>query len=117
VFFSNTAQAGNPANRFSDNPNSPEGRSKPMNNDTLKAGALGLYALTILSLLVNLPGGGILRTIVLIVLLAHIVEIIVFQKQIRLYQGPLVDSIGLTLLFGFMHWKPLADKAKRESGN
>ena len=85
-----------------------------MNNDTLKAGALGLYALTILSLLVSLPGGRILQTIVLIVLLAHVIEIIIFQKQIRLYQGSLTDSIGLTLLFGFLHWKPLADKAVRE---
>lgn len=88
-----------------------------MNNDTLKAGMLGLYALTILSLLVDLPGGGTLQTIILVVLLAHVGEIIFCQKQIRLHQGPLVDSIGLTLLFGFVHWKPLADKAKRESGN
>mgnify|MGYP003471276170 FL=1 len=86
-----------------------------MNNNNLKAGMLALYALTILSMLIAIPGGAILQKIVLIVLIAHVLEIAVCQKQIRLYQGPLMDSIGLTLLFGFVHWKPLADKAARDS--
>jgi hypothetical protein len=86
-----------------------------MNYNNLKAGMLALYALTILSMLVAIPGGAILQKIILIVLIAHVAEIAFCQKQIRLHQGPLMDSIGLTLLFGFVHWKPLADKAARES--
>lgn len=82
-----------------------------MNNTNLKAGMLALYALTILSLLVHIPGGALLRTIVLIVLVAHVIEVLAFQKHLRLHKGPLVDSIALTLLFGFVHWKPLADQA------
>jgi hypothetical protein len=36
---------------------------------------------------------------------------------VRLYKGPLAVSIILTLLFGFLHWKPLADaRARAETG-
>ena len=42
-------------------------------------------------------------------------EVVFCQKHIRLYQGPLVDSIALTMAFGFVHWKPLADKAARDA--
>jgi hypothetical protein len=82
-------------------------------NNNIKAGMLALYAITILSLIITIPGGALLQKIMLIMLLAHVAEVVVCQKQIRLHQGPLVDSIALTLLFGFVHWKPLADKAAR----
>jgi len=85
-----------------------------MNNTNLKAGMLALYALTFLSLLVHIPGGSMLQTIIAVILVAHVGEVLAFQKQIRLHNGPLIDSIGLTLLFGFVHWKPLADKAARD---
>jgi hypothetical protein len=117
-FFGNTAQVDCPEAVRQDAPfhndQSPKGRSNPMNNTNAKAGTLALYAITFLSLLVNIPGGGILQTLVAIILIAHVVEVLAFQKQIRLHQGPLIDSIGLTLLFGFIHWKPLADKAARD---
>jgi len=29
------------------------------------------------------------------------------------YPGPFAVSAGLTLLFGILHWKPLADRAAR----
>jgi len=86
-----------------------------MNNTNLKAGMLALYALTFVSLLIHIPGGSVLQTIIAIVLVAHVVEVLACQKQIRLYNGPMIDSIGLTLLFGFVHWKPLADKAARDA--
>ncbi|MBF7730480.1 hypothetical protein [Pseudomonas sp. N040] len=84
-----------------------------MNN--AKVVMLALYAITILSLLVAIPGGSVLQTISLVIVVAHVGEVLACQKQIRLYQGPLVDSIALTLLFGFAHWKPMADKAARET--
>lgn len=84
-------------------------------NTNAKTGMLVLYAITFLSLLVHIPGGSMLQTLVAIVLVAHVIEVLACQKQIRLYQGPLVDSIALTLVFGFVHWKPLADKAIRDA--
>ncbi len=84
-------------------------------NNNLKVGMLALYGITILSLVVAIPGGALLQKLMLIILIAHVGEVLFCQKQIRLHQGPLVDSIGLTLLFGFVHWKPLADKAARET--
>ena len=35
-------------------------------------------------------------------------------KHVRLYRGPLAASVVLTLLFGLLHWKPLADQAARD---
>ena len=84
-------------------------------NNNAKIGTLALYGITLLSLLVNIPGGAALQMLVFIILGAHVLEVLFCQKQIRLYQGPLVDSIALTMVFGFMHWKPLADKAARDA--
>ena len=30
-------------------------------------------------------------------------------RHVRRYRGPLALSVLLTLLFGLLHWKPLAD--------
>ena len=35
-------------------------------------------------------------------------------KHVRLYRGPLAASVVLTLLFGLLHWKPMADQAARD---
>jgi hypothetical protein len=38
-------------------------------------------------------------------------------RHVRLYKGPVAVSILLTLLFGLLHWKPLADaRARAEPG-
>jgi hypothetical protein len=34
-------------------------------------------------------------------------------RHVRLYKGSLAVSIILTLLFGLLHWKPLADARAR----
>ena len=47
----------------------------------------------------------------LILLAIHLAELIWKFKQVRLYKGPLAFSVLLTLLFGLLHWKPLADAA------
>jgi hypothetical protein len=39
----------------------------------------------------------------------HTIEVFVVFKLLRLYRGPLGVSVLLTLLFGVLHWKPLAD--------
>lgn len=51
-----------------------------------------------------------MRIAALVLLAAHALEILVALKSIKRYPGPLIDSLALTLLFGFLHWKPLARK-------
>ena len=39
----------------------------------------------------------------------HALELVFMFRHVRLYRGPLWKSVVLTLLFGVLHWKPLAD--------
>lgn len=48
------------------------------------------------------------QLIAVLLLAAHAVELLVAFKHIKRHPGPLVDSIALTLLFGVLHWLPLA---------
>ena len=48
----------------------------------------------------------------LILLAIHLAELFWMFKHVRLYKGPLAVSVLLTLLFGLLHWKPLADAAR-----
>ena len=48
----------------------------------------------------------------LILLAIHVAELVFVFKHVRLYTGPLAVSVLLTLLFGLLHWKPLADAAR-----
>ena len=48
----------------------------------------------------------------LILLAIHVAELLFVFKHVRLYTGPLAVSVLLTLLFGLLHWKPLADAAR-----
>ena len=74
-----------------------------------KATALSLYVLAAFSAVVTLPVAITkpLFYVVVILIAAHLLELLVAFKYIRRYSGPLVDSIALTLLFGFLHWAPL----------
>jgi len=47
----------------------------------------------------------------LILLAIHVAELLFVFKHVRSYKGPLAVSMLLTLLFGLLHWKPLADAA------
>jgi len=48
----------------------------------------------------------------LILLAIHLAELLWAFKHVRLYKGALAVSVLLTLLFGLLHWKPLADAAR-----
>ena len=48
----------------------------------------------------------------LILLAIHVTELVFVFKHVRAYKGPLAVSVLLTLLFGLLHWKPLADATK-----
>jgi hypothetical protein len=77
----------------------------------LKAGLLAMYAMALAGMAGLLPSGlaSTLQNIALVTLTIHVLECVAMFKHIRLYRGPLAISLLLTLLFGLLHWKPLAD--------
>jgi len=48
-----------------------------------------------------------------VLLAVHALEVVFCFRKVSLHKGPLLDSVLLTLLFGFLHWKPLADAARQ----
>jgi len=81
----------------------------------LKGSCLAVYLLALVGLFIDLPStiATPVRYGALILLGAHMVEILVAFKSIKLYRGPLFVSIALTVLFGFLHWMPLARENAR----
>lgn len=77
-------------------------------NTLLKSGCIAIYLLATAAAFVAMPFGTALQYLALILLGAHALEVPVALKSIRRYPGPLIDSIALTLLFGFLHWIPLS---------
>ena len=85
-----------------------------MLNSIFKATILVVYLLGIASHLVAFPGqaGPIVQTVSLALLLIHALECLLAYRYIKLYSGPLLVSLLLSLLFGLLHWMPLARKAR-----
>lgn len=79
-------------------------------NTLLKGCCLVIYAMALVAAFVQLPGETptSIQYAALILLVAHVLEVFVAFKSVRLYKGLLVVSIMLTVLFGFLHWIPLA---------
>jgi nicotinamide riboside transporter PnuC len=67
----------------------------------------------------GLLGAELTRTtqnLALALLVIHALELVVMFKHVRLYRGSLLMSMVLTMLFGVLHWRPLArDAAKNAS--
>ena len=76
-----------------------------------KMGCLALYGLGLAGWAGWLPPTWALAfgRIAVALLLIHALELLFVMRHVRRYPGPLAASIGLTLLFGLLHWKPLAD--------
>lgn len=78
---------------------------------------LAVYGLALVSYATPLPLSadaiGWLRIVALVLLAAHLLEVVLCFRKVALHKGPLFDSVLLTLLFGFLHWKPLADAARQ----
>jgi hypothetical protein len=53
-----------------------------------------------------------IQTFSLAILGAHAIEVLIGFKYVRLYQGKLAVSVLLTLLFGILHLRPLAQQAR-----
>ena len=76
---------------------------------------LAAYALALGHLAGLMPEDSFsLTPLIAVLLLAmHSVELLLMFKHVRLYRGPLAVSILLTLLFGVLHWMPLARQARK----
>lgn len=85
--------------------------------NVLKAACLGAYLLALASLAGWLPVGmaSTVQRLALLLLLIHAVELVVMFKHVRLYRGSLATSVLLTLLFGLLHWRPLAKAAAQSA--
>ena len=82
-------------------------------NRILRAACIAVYLLALASLAGLLPGMFDRTPLTAAgLLLIHLLEIVFVFKHVRLYPGPLAVSMLLTLLFGLLHWKPLADQAR-----
>jgi hypothetical protein len=88
-------------------------------NQILKAACVLVYLLAALQWAGLFPPGHLerLTLIALALLLIHAVELLLFYRHVRLFPGPLAISIVLTLLFGLLHWKPLADAHAKAKHN
>jgi uncharacterized protein YhhL (DUF1145 family) len=84
-------------------------------NALIRTLLLAIYALALASLVWPLPydSGPVLQRIAAILLAIHAIELAVAFRHVRLYRGSLATSAALTLLFGLLHWKPLADAETR----
>lgn len=84
-------------------------------NYLLRALCVLVYALAIAKLAGLLPAGSFDRTpwVAGVLVALHAAELVFMFKHVRLYRGALAVSVLLTLLFGLLHWKPLADEQVR----
>lgn len=57
------------------------------------------------------PWSATFQNAALVLLAVHAVELVFTVQHVRRYPGPLALSLVLTLLYGLLHWKPLADQA------
>ncbi len=80
----------------------------------MKASCLLLYGLAIAAYCGQWPGavGNAMQMLALVSLVVHVIEMLTVFDKVRLYKGPLAVSVVLTLLFGLLHWMPLAKQSK-----
>ncbi|MFL9991062.1 hypothetical protein PQR34_16465 [Paraburkholderia sediminicola] len=76
----------------------------------LKAACLAIYGFALASLVMSGPSSGFAHGVEIVAtafLVVHALEVVLAFERLRLYRGPLVISVLLTLLFGVLHWMPL----------
>lgn len=81
-------------------------------NTFLKAMCIVIYVTAVIGALGVLHAGftSIAQQVAVIFLALHVLELLVAFRSVQRHPGPLIDSIGLTLLFGFLHWWPLTKR-------
>jgi uncharacterized protein YhhL (DUF1145 family) len=80
--------------------------------DALKLTTLLVYLLAGFGAQVGLSAGLLhgLQLLAAVLVVAHLLELVVFFKHVKKYPGSVADSVALTLLFGYLHWLPLSRK-------
>ncbi|MFM0340809.1 hypothetical protein [Paraburkholderia fungorum] len=84
----------------------------------LKAACLAIYGFALASLAAPGLSSGLARgaeIVAMAFLVIHALEVVFAFGKVRLYRGPLMLSVLLTLLFGVLHWMPLIN-ARRSRG-
>ena len=86
-----------------------------MTNTLLRGLLAATYLLALVSLFVALPmdAAPVMQKLALILLGVHALECLLAFKYIKRYTGPLWVSLALSLLFGLLHWMPLARAARQ----
>jgi uncharacterized protein YhhL (DUF1145 family) len=87
--------------------------------NTLSRALLSLtYLLALASVFVTLPmeAGPVIQKLAVALLAVHVLECALAFKYVKTYSGSLAKSIVLSLLFGVLHWMPLA-RAARAAAN
>ncbi len=77
------------------------------------------YLVAILSLFVALPMGAapVVQKLALALIAVHLLECVLAFKYVKSYPGPLLTSVVLALLFGLLHWMPLAKAARQAAAH
>ena len=77
------------------------------------------YLVALASLFVVLPMGAapVVQKLALALLAVHLLECLLAFKAIKSYAGPLWVSLLLALLFGLLHWMPLAKAARQAAAD
>jgi hypothetical protein len=85
-----------------------------MFNTLSRALLVATYLLALASLFIALPMGAtpVVQKLALALLAVHVVECLFAFKYVTRYAGPLWVSVVLALLFGLLHWMPLAKAAR-----
>jgi uncharacterized protein YhhL (DUF1145 family) len=80
--------------------------------DAIKLTCILVYLLAGFGTQLGLPAGPLhgLQVLAAVLVIAHLLELGVFFRHVKKYPGPVVDSVALTLLFGYLHWLPLSKK-------
>jgi uncharacterized protein YhhL (DUF1145 family) len=83
-------------------------------NTLLKAGCLMVYFLALIALATELPMGigQWMKVVAIGLLVVHSIELLFVWKYVKAYEGAVKVSIALTLLFGLLHWLPIAKRLK-----
>ena len=76
----------------------------------LKALCLVVYALAFAGFAGLLPANLsiAMQTLAVVAIGVHAIEVVLAFRHIRRYPGSLAASVVLTLLFGVLHWLPIA---------
>jgi hypothetical protein len=68
------------------------------------------------STVVEVPHASLVRTVALLLLVVHALDVLVAFKFVKRFDGPLGVGVALTLLFGFLHWDTAGAAARARDG-